>query len=257
MAIIVDFIKEYAAWVYGVCALVALWYLRVVLLARRERRYAVFTLEREAALNRVYSSWGVAFMLILLMGLVYVLSTVVADAVRPLVEAGEPTHTPTLLAASAYGTPTTTPTLPTTELTPETPTTPTKRPPPTARPSRTPVPTKDEPPTEAAPAVRRPNCPTGNAIITSPGVGQSVSGMVPIVGTAVHDSFQFYKLEYGAGPNPGVWSYFDGGDRQVQNGQLGTLNAGALPPGTYSVRVVVVDTSGNFPPPCQTVVEIR
>lgn len=257
MAIIVDFIKDYAAWVYGVCALVALWYLRVVILARRERRYAVFTLEREAALNRVYSSWGVAFMLILLMGTVYLLSTVVADAVRPLVEADRPTATPTFLMAGAFGTPTATPTLPVTELTPETSATPTKRAAPTLRPTRTAIPTPAESPTPAAPAVQRPSCPTGNAIITSPGVGALVSGMVPIIGTAVHDSFQFYKLEYGAGANPGVWSYFDGRDHPVQNGQLGTLNAGALPPGTYAVRIVVVDTSGNFPPPCQTVIEIR
>jgi len=42
-----------------------------------------------------------------------------------------------------------------------------------------------------------------------------------------------------------VWSYFDGGDRPVQGAQLGTLNAGALAPGTYSVRIVVVDASGK------------
>ncbi len=257
MAIIVDFIREYAAWVYGVCALIALWYLRVVLLARRERRYAVFTLEREAALNRVYSSWGVAFLLIMLMGVVYLLSTVVAEAVRPLVEADRGTATPTLMAASAFGTPTATPTLPQTELTPETPTTPTRRPPPTARPTRTPIPPPAESPTAAAPVVQRPQCPTGSAVITSPGVGAQVSGMVPIVGTAIHENFQFYKLEYGAGANPGVWSYSDGRDQPVQGGQLGVLNASALPPGTYSVRVVVVDTSGNFPPPCQTTIEIR
>ncbi len=256
MAIIVDFIREYAAWVYGVCALVALWHLRIALLARRERRYAVFTLEREAALNRVYSSWGVALLLIALMAAVYFLSTVVADAVRPLVEADRATATPTLLAA-ALGSPTATPTLPETEFTPEADATPTRRPPPTVRPTRTPIPPPAESPTAAAPAVQRPQCPTGNAVITAPGVGAQVSGLVPIIGTAVHENFQFYKLEYGAGTNPGVWSYFDGRDQPVQGGQLGVLNAGALPPGVYSVRVVVVDTSGNFPPPCQTTIEIR
>jgi len=51
--------------------------------------------------------------------------------------------------------------------------------------------------------------------------------------------------------------YFDGGDRPVKGAQLGTLNAGALAPGTYSVRIVVVDASGNFPPPCQTTIVIR
>ena len=81
--------------------------------------------------------------------------------------------------------------------------------------------------------------------------------MVPIIGTATHENFQFYKLEYGAGANPAVWSYFDGGDRPVQGDRLGTLNAGALAPGTYSIRIVVVDVSGNFPQPCQTTIVIR
>ena len=81
--------------------------------------------------------------------------------------------------------------------------------------------------------------------------------MVPVFGRAVHENFNFYKLEYGIGANPNNWSYFDGGERPVQDGQLGTLNAGALPPGTYSIRVVVVDATGNFPKPCETVIVIR
>jgi hypothetical protein len=84
-----------------------------------------------------------------------------------------------------------------------------------------------------------------------------VSGMVPIIGTAEHENFKFYKLESGVGADPSVWSYFAGGDRPVKGAQLGTLNAGALAPGTYSVRIVVVDASGNFPPPCQTTIVIR
>jgi hypothetical protein len=86
MAIIVDFIKNYSPWVYGACALVALWYLRVAFVARRDRRHAVFTLEREAAMNRIYGAWTVAIGLLVVMGLVYLLSTVVSDAVAPLVQ---------------------------------------------------------------------------------------------------------------------------------------------------------------------------
>jgi hypothetical protein len=81
--------------------------------------------------------------------------------------------------------------------------------------------------------------------------------MVPILGTAYHEGFQFYKLEYGIGAAPNSWSYFDGGEQTVQNGRLGTLNAGTLPPGTYSVRIVVVDATGNFVVPCQTTIVIR
>jgi hypothetical protein len=248
MAIVIDFIRRLAPWVYGACVLAALWYLRVVILARRERRYAVFTLEREAALNRVYGAWTGAIVLLLVMGIVYLLSTVVSDAVQPLVQEGQPTLTPT--GTALIGAPSITPTLPLPDTTPTA--TPTKRPRPTARPQPTPAP--QETPT---PAVLRPRCPDPRSVITAPGINAQVSGMVPILGTAAHGSFQFYKLEYGAGADPAVWSYFDGGDRPVAGGQLGMLNAGALAPGTYSIRVVVVDSSGNFPSPCQTTIVIR
>ncbi len=247
MAIVVNFIKDYAPWVYGVCALVALWYLRVVLVARRERKHAVFTLEREAALNHVYGAWTVAIGLAVTMGLVYLISTVVSEAVRPLVEEVEGTPTPQVVGGQFD----ITPTLPLPETTPTG--TPTARP----RPTRRPEPTLAPPPTSSGPAVQVPRCPDPRAVITSPGLNAEVSGMVPIQGTAVHENFQFYKLEYGTGADPANWSYFDGGEVQVQGGKLGTLNAAALPPGTYALRIVVVDTSGNFPTPCETVITIR
>ena len=245
MAIVIDFIREYAAWVYGMCALVALWYLRVALMARRERRYAVFTLEREAALNRTYGAWTAAIGILVVMGVVYFLSTTVSTAVQPLVDAVQtPTPTPMLVR------PTITPTLPLPEITPAT-STPTLRP----RPTSAPVPTQSS--GTPTPVVQAPRCSDARAVITSPGFNASVSGLTPILGTAVHGRFQYYKLEYGVGSNPSVWSYFDGGDKPVAAGRLGTLNSGALSPGVYSLRIVVVDQSGNFPPPCQTVVTIR
>ena len=251
MAIIVDLIRNYAPWAYGACALVALWYLRVALLARRERRLSVFALERETALSRTYSAWAVALSLIAVMGVVYFISTVVSDAVQPLVVETDRSATPQVVATG--GEPTITPTLPISELV--TPTvTATPRPQPTVRPQQ-PTPVLEPTPTPIL--VRSPRCPDARAVITAPSLDAVVSGMVPIVGTAVHEAFTFYKLEYGAGATPNSWSYFDGGERPVQGGQLGTLNAAALAPGTYSVRIVVVDTSGNFPAPCQTTILIR
>ncbi|HEX9116336.1 MAG TPA: hypothetical protein VGA61_09730 [Anaerolineae bacterium] len=254
MAVIVEFIKNYAHWLYGACALIALWHLRRAILARHDRRTAVFSLEREAALNRTYASWSVAFALLFVMGVVYFLSTVVAQAVQPLV-IGDSTPTPAALTRSVPS-----PTLPLPETTP-TASQPTSAPAATSAPRPTPrvLPTATQAPvpTAPAPAVAAPRCADPNARITSPGMNASVSGMVPIFGTASHDRFKYYKLEFGAGANPAVWSYFDGGEHAVQGGQLGTLNAGALAPGTYSIRVVVVDVTGNFPPPCQTVINVK
>ncbi len=82
--------------------------------------------------------------------------------------------------------------------------------------------------------------------------------MVPIFGTAVRPNFKYYKLELGTGSNPTTWSYFDGGEQPVQNGRLGTLNATVLARGVYSVRVVVVDATGNYTDqPCQTVITVK
>ena len=69
MTVLLQFIADNAAWVYGTCALIALWYLRVVWRARRERKQAVFALEREAALQRVYKALEVALALLALMGI--------------------------------------------------------------------------------------------------------------------------------------------------------------------------------------------
>ncbi len=245
MAIVVEFIKDYAAWIYGACALVALWYLRAAVLARQARRSAVFSLEREAALNRTYSTWSVAFALIVVMSIVYFLSTVVSPAVAPLIQDGEP--------AAAATRPAPSPTSPTPEVTPTVEAAaPTARPSPrpTLRLAPTAVPASPTPP---PPAVQAPGCPYPSAAITSPGLGAEVSGMVPIMGSANRPDFKLYKLEYGAGANPTTWSYFADANHPVENGLLGTLNAGILARGVYSVRVIVIDKTGNYyDPPCQT-----
>jgi hypothetical protein len=38
---------------------------------------------------------------------------------------------------------------------------------------------------------------------------------------------------------------------------LETFNAGAYTPGQYTLRLVVVDQTGNYPPPCQVVVNVQ
>ena len=52
MSVLIQLVADYAPWIYGLCGLLALWYLREAFLARRERRQAMYTLEREAALDR-------------------------------------------------------------------------------------------------------------------------------------------------------------------------------------------------------------
>lgn len=83
--------------------------------------------------------------------------------------------------------------------------------------------------------------------INTPASGTTVSGDVPIIGTAVIDPFQRYELYYKLEPSgDDAYIYFDGGTNQVNNGQLAIWRTATLPPGTYSIRLRVVKTDGNY-----------
>ncbi|HRW06834.1 MAG TPA: hypothetical protein P5121_17145 [Caldilineaceae bacterium] len=83
--------------------------------------------------------------------------------------------------------------------------------------------------------------------ITAPASGNSVSGDVVVSGTAVIDPFLRYELYYKLEPSgDDAYIYFDGGTNPIINGQLGIWRTSDLPPGTYSIRLRVVKTDGNY-----------
>lgn len=83
--------------------------------------------------------------------------------------------------------------------------------------------------------------------ISSPGPGAAIVGDVPIIGTAVIDSFQKYELHYKQEPSgDDAYIYFTGGTTPIVGGQLGVWSAGGLPPGVYSIRMRVVKQDGNY-----------
>jgi penicillin-binding protein 1C len=93
--------------------------------------------------------------------------------------------------------------------------------------------------------------PGGPAVwrITSPKAGDTVSGVVPVIGTADFDPnvVQFYKVELGIGPNPSEWiTLGETNNVPVVNGQLERLLAAAFPAGEYRLRLVVVLWDGNY-----------
>ena len=175
----------------------------------------------------------------------------------PPAQSGElilvPTATPEQVAAAPTPeAPIATPEVPTP--TPEPPT-PTLEPPtatPEVPPTETPTP---EPP---APVVAAPACGDARSVISSPGVGQVLSGVAAISGAATHEAFQFYKLEFAPGSNAGGgFTYFGGGQVQIAGGVLGNLDTTVLPNGEYTIRLTVVDQVGNFPPPCDVSVVVQ
>jgi hypothetical protein len=119
-----------------------------------------------------------------------------------------------------------------------------------ALPTATPIPLPT--PTPQAPPVTAPVCPDARAVLTSPGNNQVVAGpAVAILGTATHANFQYYKLEIAPGANAeGAFEFLGDVRTPVESGVLGSLDSTLYVNGVYTLRLTVVDNSGNFPPPC-------
>jgi hypothetical protein len=252
MGILIEYVAIYAPWIYAICGLVALYQMYRLWNVRAERRQAVFSLEREKAIQELQNVFSVAMLLLLIMGATYFTGTTLAAAVEPVVrQARAPNPTPVFLPTPT-NTPlpvTATPTpIPTSAVTVTTPLDPTPTAP-SAPVLPTPVPTP-------APVVSAAACADGRVLITSPGNGEVVSGMVAVAGTATHEQFQYYKVEY-APAGSESFNYLEGGNSPVVNGALITFNTAILANGTWTLRLIVVDQTGNFPPPCQVTVQIQ
>jgi len=186
---------------------------------------------------------------------------------------GEASPVPTAAIPSPTATPTLTP-IPTATSTPLPPPTHTPVPAPTATATPTATPT-EEPPEEAPPPQQEPappaivpvTCSDSRLAISSPGINQTVSGLVPITGRATHEQFNFYKLEVAPGANASQgFTWFDGSDRSgdggakgppVESGTLGHFNSAGVANGAYTIRLTVVDTSSNYPTPCQVSINVQ
>ncbi len=98
---------------------------------------------------------------------------------------------------------------------------------------------------EAAPSAL--SCSPSNAAITAPQPGASVSSLVQIMGTAsLGGDFQYYKLEFAPASSEGFTVFSGLVRQQVTNGQLGVWDSASVPDGTYSIRLRVVDQTGNY-----------
>jgi len=84
--------------------------------------------------------------------------------------------------------------------------------------------------------------------IASPGDNALVRGTVPVVGTAVDPQFWKYELYYAPEPNPmDQWTLIGGiHEAQVVDGLLETWDTTIIPDGSYSLRLRVVNRTGNY-----------
>jgi LysM repeat protein len=95
-------------------------------------------------------------------------------------------------------------------------------------------------------------------LITSPADGSQVSGAITLLGSATTEQFLFYKIEVSGPQTGGTWASLLGNVvyTPVTSGVLGTANLGGWEPGSYSVRLVVVDTTSNEVGACYLGLEV-
>ena len=83
------------------------------------------------------------------------------------------------------------------------------------------------------------------AIISSPASGQPVAGTFEIRGIAADAHFYQYQLEAGAGEQPGVLREIAVSSTPVWDDCLGRWDTASLASGVYTLRLTVLDASGN------------
>jgi hypothetical protein len=241
-------IVEFDTWLYIGLGLLALFFLRAMWLARNDRVRSIFTLERENATMRLTRYFtGFMITLGLILG-VYYLSLITPRIVPPPAET--PTPTPIL---ELPPTPTVPPLLPTPTITPTPLPVSTTELPAAVTGETTPTPASPPPP---APQVQSPSCPHPGSRIFQPGNGARVAGEIQITGAASIENFDYYKFEFRSTSSQD-WNFITRYDNSVTEGLLGSWNTDTVPPGEYELRLVVVDSTGNFPEPCVTRVIVQ
>jgi hypothetical protein len=218
------FVEEQQTWIYLLLAIAGLIYLSSIFRAYRELQRAVFALERERAMSMLIRSGAMMALVIAALAATFVVATFAGPAL-PLSTRQTPLPTVSLLD------------------TPE---------------------TGEEALAEdfatATPfdpmSVNNTGCQNPDATIASPKDGDSVSGVVDVLGTANIANFAFYKLEYRKLSPDAEWIPVSAGTQPVcelcdTTEELGTWNTSLVIPGDYAFRLVVTDTAGNAPLPCE------
>lgn len=239
---IIELVARVDVVLYFLSGLGFLLGLRSLSVARRLRREAVFGLEKEAARNVRRRALSTLFSMILLAGSVYLVTNVIQPTLQSMPAAGgNLTTTPEVASTPEPGV--------------------TSRP--LLFPTVTPtfgivVPGEEE---AAAPAPapsdgEATGCELIGVTITSPIAGETVAGQVEVSGEANILNFAAYKFEINGPSTEGAWATMGTFTTPVASGPLGTWDATSLVPGAYLLRLVVLDTSGNFPEPCVVPVTI-
>ena len=231
-------LANFAGLVYLACAVGMVLYLREIFAARLDRKQSLYSLEREAANARASRGVLMIFVIGLLAGATYVLSTYVA---------------PTLAVEQAATTPT-----PPFTLTTDTPLTPTGQA--TAPIEATPAAAESPTPAPTPPPLPPASCPDPNVQLVAPVPGQTFNGSIQLRGTADTTNFAFYKFTLkGPATNDVALTVGDVVREPRHDAVLGNIDGASLlaKPGLYVISLIVVDNTGNEAPACSVPVIIQ
>lgn len=146
MTILLQWLIEHAWILYAACAVGGVVYLARALMAQREQRLSVFTLERETATSKMVQAWAMVLVFVALGIVIFFSATIILPGL-PFLDSVFPA--PTLVAGLASPTPSITPVPSPTPESTGSHETPTSGPVPTFPPPNTPTPAPTSPPTGA------------------------------------------------------------------------------------------------------------
>ena len=227
MEYVIRFLADFEVPIYLILGIVAVIYLRRIVLSLEEKRTAIFGLERAAAQRKVTAAASI----LILVGLLTTLEFVVATFL-----AGE------LSQEATYATPTI-----------EVLTTPTTTLPGPAPTDATPTPTRYP---QAQIEGIESQCENDTLEIKSPEHDGEVMGVVEIVGSVNTPSLGSYRYDFSTMGEP-KWQTIAAGSGVRIDENLGNWYTSDLAPGPYMLRLVALDNDGNETSTCVIVVNVK
>ncbi len=212
-------LATYSPLIYIVLAIMGLYAFRRMWRTWREWRDAVYSLEREFALNRLGRATAFGFVVLLLFFAEFYVSTFIV----PSLPASDIMVTPTLdLLATPVGT----------------------------------LPADGVIPLVTSEAqIGMSGCVPEEIMLTSPKPGEEIKGTVTLTGTADIPNFGFYKYEF-ATAGTDTWTTISAGTKPVQDDELGQWDTTARPNGDYFLQLVIIDNVGQTLEPCVIAVRV-
>jgi hypothetical protein len=228
MIAVIRFLAQLEIPIYILLGVVAVVYLRRLMISIDERRMSVFGLEKDAAQAKIARATTVLILIGLLTMAEFVVATFLAEKLSREVAFAIPTA-----VVTRTPTPTATPGQPAEDAT-ETP---------------TPYP-------QASLEGIQSDCVQGVLEITEPKHMATVSGVVEIIGSVNTPAFGSYEYEFSMVGRPN-WQTVAAGSEARVNKSLGFWYTNTLEPGNYMLRLNALDNQGNPQSACVIIVKVE